>query len=171
MNETAIKTVACPGCGAVVPDVDVPGHKYIGSAPGCWQIFGEVLAREYSDFRYARVHGLTVDAYAVQHPGEPSPHAIMSVAVHLQRLHWVLELGYDNQRATRAMQRAAERKLEYTWLTPPASLGSITVLDVQAAPGPEEHVDAVRAWADDVWKAWQIHHPTVRGWALVAEPR
>jgi len=171
MNETAIKTVTCVGCGAVVPDVDVPGHRYLGSAPGCWQLFGEVLAREYSDFRYGRAHGLTVDAYAVQHPGEPSPHAIASVALHLQRLHWVLELGFDNQRATRAMQRAAERKREYSWLEPPPSVGAITVLEVHAAPGPEEHVERVRAWAEEAWRSWHVHHATVRSWALLAEPR
>ena len=37
--------VLCPGCGASVPDVDCPVHAYIRSAPGCWQLYGEVLAR------------------------------------------------------------------------------------------------------------------------------
>ena len=84
-------------------------------------MFTEVLAREYSDFRYARTHRLTVDAYGVQHPGEPSPHAIASVAVHLLHLYWVLEMGYDTEHSARLMQRAAERKKEYLWLEPPAT--------------------------------------------------
>ncbi|HKA23670.1 MAG TPA: DUF5946 family protein [Candidatus Eisenbacteria bacterium] len=161
--------ISCVGCGARVPDVQAPGHRYIGCSPGCWALFGEVLAREYSDFRYARVHGLTVDAYAVQHPGEPSAHAIASVGLHLQRLHWVLELGYDGVRATRVMQRAAERKRELTWLEPPAERGSMTVVDVQRATTPEEHVERVRAWAAEVWQAWSVHHETVRHWARLVE--
>jgi hypothetical protein len=35
----------CPGCGAVEPDTDGPVHKYVPSAPGCWQTFGEVPGR------------------------------------------------------------------------------------------------------------------------------
>jgi hypothetical protein len=46
-------------------------HPYIGSASGCWLLYSEVLAREYGDLRYAPAHQLTVDVYAVQHPGVP----------------------------------------------------------------------------------------------------
>lgn len=153
----------------MVPNVEVPGHRYIGSSPGCWALFGEVLAREYSDFRYARAHRLTVDAYAVQHPGTPSPHAIASVGLHLVRLHWVLERGWDSERATKAMQRAAERKKELVWLEPPAFLGSITVRSVHETSEPEEHVRRVRAWAENVWQAWSAHHATVRLWSPLGE--
>jgi hypothetical protein len=153
----------------MVPDVQVPGHRDIGSSPGCWALFGEVLAREYSDFRYARAHRLTVDAYGVQHPGTPSPHAIASVGLHLVRLHWVLELGWDSERATKAMQRLAERKSELVWLAPPASRGTITVRSVHEASGPEEHARLVRAWAEDVWQAWNSYHEIVRGWGRLAE--
>jgi uncharacterized protein DUF5946 len=161
--------IPCVGCGEMVPDVDMPGHRYIGSSPGCWALFGEVLAREYSDFRYARTHRLTVDAYALQHPGVPSPHAIASVGLHLLRLHWVLELGWDSDRATKAMQRAAERKKELVWLEPPASLGTITVRSVHEAPGPEEHEQRVRAWAQEVWRAWSAHHGTIRLWSHLGQ--
>jgi hypothetical protein len=164
------QAIRCVGCGETVPDVDVPGHRYIGSSPGCWAMFGEVLAREYSDFRYARAHRLTVDAYAVQHPGEPSPHAIASVGLHLMRLHWVLELGWDSERATESMQRAAERhKRDLVWLEPPASRGTITVRSVHEASGPEAHRERVRAWAEDVWRAWGAHHETIRSWSRMAE--
>jgi hypothetical protein len=60
----------CPGCGAVVPEVEeTDTHTYIGSAPGCWLRYSEMLAREYGDIRYTPAHQLTVDTYAVQHPG------------------------------------------------------------------------------------------------------
>ncbi|MCP5049599.1 MAG: hypothetical protein GY940_20685 [bacterium] len=54
----------CFSCGAPVPEIEGPVHRYMDSSPGCWKIFGEVLAREYSNAAYARYHRLTVDAYA-----------------------------------------------------------------------------------------------------------
>ena len=66
---------ACFSCGAQVPDVEGPTHRYMLSSPGCWAVFGEVLAREYSNALYMKNHRLTVDAYAVQHPGKPSRQA------------------------------------------------------------------------------------------------
>ena len=75
----------CAGCGALVPVTDGPTHPYIGASPGCWAIYGEVLAREYGEYAYPPVHRLTVDAYAAQHPGVPSRRSIQSVAIHLRR--------------------------------------------------------------------------------------
>lgn len=56
-------------------------------------MFGEVLANGYSEASYGAVHELTVDAYAAQHPGQPSPQSIQSVAVHLVSLWHILEEG------------------------------------------------------------------------------
>lgn len=89
--------ILCIGCGASVPNTDDPRHKYIGSSPGCCAIYCEVLAKEYSDYRFGRVHRLTVDTYAVQHPGKPERRSIQSVAVHLIGLHFSLELEFDSE--------------------------------------------------------------------------
>ena len=92
----------CVGCGALVPEIEGPTHRYLGASPGCWAVYGEVLEKEYGDYlRYAPVHRLTVDAYAAQHPGVPSPQSIQSVAVHLIRLHLVLERGLRPSGPTR----------------------------------------------------------------------
>ncbi len=58
----------CPGCGGSFDVSDGPTHRYLGASPGCWAVYGEVLAKEYSDAAYYRVHRLTVDAYSAQHP-------------------------------------------------------------------------------------------------------
>lgn len=76
----------CFSCGALVKDIDGPVHRYMDSSPGCWATFGEVLAREYSAVNYGLNHRLTVDAYALQHPGKHSPQSIQSIAVHLVSL-------------------------------------------------------------------------------------
>jgi Family of unknown function (DUF5946) len=154
----------CPGCGGLFEERDGPIHRYMLSSPGCWAVYGEVLAREYSDPAYGRVHRLSVDAYAVQHPGIPSPQSIQSVAVHLIRLCLLLDKGVDLQRANDVIKAAAESGQNYVWLTPPASLGEITVADVYQAQDPDEHEQRVRRWASSAWIAWSGHHATVRSW-------
>lgn len=158
--------VKCMGCGGSFADIQGPTHRYMESSPGCWAAYGEVLAREYGDQAYFQVHRLTVDAYAVQHPGQPSPQSIQSVAVHLIRLYLVLETGLGMQRANDAFKAAAESRT-YTWLTPPSSLGDITVADVHKAKDVEEHRQRVRAWAESAWTAWSLHHAAIRAWRPV----
>jgi len=160
------KLIPCIGCGALVPDVDGPTHKYIGASPGCWAIFGEVLAKEYTDFaRYAPIHRLSVDVYAVQHPGTPSRQSIQSVAVHLVGLYAALECGLDFAQATDAIRRALKWREEFVWLDPPAPMNWLTILDAAKARDLAEHESVVRRWAESVWEAWSPHHATVHRWA------
>ncbi|HED04410.1 MAG TPA: hypothetical protein ENI60_06555, partial [Candidatus Fraserbacteria bacterium] len=113
-----MNTVECVGCGGQFPEIDGPVHRYMESSPGCWAAFGEVLAREYSDPIYFGVHRLTVDAYAVQHPGSPSRQSIRSVGVHLIRLCLFLEHGLSAENANDAMLKAAKLKHTFVWLEP-----------------------------------------------------
>ncbi len=159
MNRTA-----CPGCGSSFPDIEGPTHPYLLASPGCWSCYGEVLNREYSDIRYYRLHRLTVDAYAVQHPGEPNPQSIQSVALHLISLYCVLERSVEPTKATSIMQRASKKKGHFFWLNPPDSRGDLTVAAVGSARSPGEHVDFIRSWAESAWNAWSIHHEQVEQW-------
>ena len=154
----------CVGCGGLFPAIDGPRHRYMESSPGCWQAYGEVLAREYSDEAFRSAHHFTVDAYAVQHPGSPSPQSIRSVGVHLISLHLLLERGLSSDDAARALQVALKASKHYVWLTPPVSMGPITVADVRIAPEPSEHKKIVREWAEASWAAWRAHHDTIRRW-------
>lgn len=165
MDQGRINICPCPGCGASVPETEGPTHRYIGASPGCWEVFGEVLAKEYDDYRYWPVHRMTVDAYAAQHPGTPSPQSINSVAVHLISLYLTLERGEPDNRVVKEMQRAADLGREsFFWLDPPGSLGEVTVLDVRQAKTPTEHKEVVERWAKSVWKAWGQHRETIRQW-------
>ena len=160
---------ACVGCAAMVPDINGPTHRYIGASPGCWELYGELSEKEAQDFRYARSHQLTVDAYCAQHPGVPSPQAVRSVAVHLVGLHLQLERGLPAEELYGARQRVAtlgkQAKLDLRWLEVPASLGSLTVLDALAAKDPADHARRARGWAESVWEVWTPHHEVVRRWA------
>ncbi len=162
--------VQCIWCKGAFPAEDGPTHEYMESTPGCWSAFGRVLAREYEDQRHFAVHRLTVDAYAVQHPGAPSRQSIQSVGVHLVRLCLFLEHNLAPAQANNAMRAAAKNKSQYYWLVPPADLGALTVADVEVASGVEAHMSAVRNWASQMWKVWSPHHSTVRSWANAASP-
>jgi hypothetical protein len=161
----AMKSSACIGCGAVLPDREGSTHRYLESSPACWAVYSEVLAREYGDRQlFARVHRLTVDAYAAQHPGRPSAQSIQSVAGHLISLCAVLENGAASERATKLIGEAVRIKGRFTWLPPPSSLGLLTVVDVWQAKDTTGHESRVRDWAAAVWTAWAPHHATVHAW-------
>jgi hypothetical protein len=165
--KTTRERIPCVGCGALVPDIDGPTHAYLDASPGCWDAYGQVLAREYGEYRYPAIHRVTVDAYAVQHPGVPAmqSRAIQSVAVHLISLYLVLERGFPANVATEGMRRALQNRERFHWLAPPASLGEVTVVDVSRAKDLAEHEALVRRWARSAWEAWALHHETVRRWA------
>lgn len=157
--------IPCPGCGALFPDTAGATHRYMECSPGCWAAYGEVLAREYSDpTLFGRVHRLTVDAFAVQHPGRPSPQSIQSVAVHLISLCLQLEHDATPPEATKAIQEGSRTKTRYVWLPPPEFPGAVTVADVNAATSASAHETLVRQWAGAVWSAWSAHHAAVRAW-------
>lgn len=141
----------------------------MASSPGCWAAFGQVLAREYSDATYFDVHRLSVDAYAVQHPGTPSRQTIGSIGVHLIRLCLFHEHDLTPEHANAAMLKASKNKGSFVWLEPPASLGAITVADVVKAKNVEEHKSIVRHWAEAGWAAWSSHHQQVHEWLAASQ--
>ncbi len=167
MNSDA-NGIPCLGCGAIVAKSDGPTHAYIGASPGCWAVYGQVLAREYGEFAYPACHRLTVDAYAAQHPGRPSRRSIRSVAMHLVSLFLVLEEGLASDQATARIRHMLRRPVPFVWLAPPSFNGSLTIVDVAAAGELAEHEHLVGRWAASVWDAWHPHHETVRHWAAEA---
>lgn len=154
-------------CGAMVLDIDGLVHQYMTSSPGCWAIYGEVLACEFSDYRYGRNHRLTADAYAVQHLGQPSPKTIQSVAVHLAGLYLVLERGFPIEKLTPFMQQLTTRKSLFHWLEPPIDMGPVTVLDIWKADNAETHLRLVQEWAVSAWSAWEQHYQQIKAGADV----
>lgn len=162
-----MKVEQCIWCKATLPAVDGPTHEYMESTPSCWAAFGRVLAKEYSDQRFFAVHRLTVDSYAVQHPGQPSRQSIQSVGVHLVRLCLFLEQNLDPAKANDAMLAAAKQKSTYHWLEPPPSLGALTAADIEAASDADGHILRVRQWADQMWQVWSPYHQVIRQWARV----
>jgi CTP:molybdopterin cytidylyltransferase MocA len=161
-------TEPCPGCSArYLPHAADEAHPFIGASAACWAAFGEVLAREFGDITFGRVHRHTVDVYAVQHPGGDGRRERQSVALHLVGLcHW-LEHDLEMERLNAITQRLADTDRDWPWLAPPAGF-AMTVVDVLAARDGAEHVRLVRAWAERTWDAWAAHRDVVRSWARAA---
>ncbi|HEY0797091.1 MAG TPA: DUF5946 family protein [Acidisarcina sp.] len=153
----------CPGCQASFEDTEGPIHPYMLSAPACWATYGRILATEYTDYRLMRQHRLTVDTYAVQHPGINTRAARRSVGVHLSRLYLLLERGWPIERANEAALAINRFKDQCEWLVPPSMLGTLSVIDVAGAPARdsaslndaaiEDHEARVKDWAASVWSA------------------
>jgi hypothetical protein len=136
----------------------------MASSPACWAAFGRILAAEYSDPRLTPVHRLSVDAFAVQHPGGTSRQAIQSVGLHLARLHYQLEHDPGPEQANAFMLRVAARKHHLPRLTPPPAF-EVTTAHVAPLAGTEDHAAMVRRWAQSAWQSWAHAHAFIRSWA------
>jgi len=151
--------IKCYGCGALVEDIAGKPHKYIGASQGCWNLYTEVLAREYGEYNYPDyTHSLTVHTYAIQHPGQPGRQSTQSVNLHLASLYAMLVKKMSRIYATNLMGQILRSNPVFEWLEPPVPNGTITVIDVLKAPKLEEHEVIVKNWAEDVFGCWYTKH-------------
>jgi hypothetical protein len=153
--------VRCYGCGALVPDVTWPSHRYVGASPGCWAIYAEVAGGGLLPPLQTPYGALVVDAYMAQHPGVPGPQSTRSVWVHLIALHLVLEGGWPASQLVRIRKAVADVFPALSWLEPPSFRGEVTFPDLTEAFAIPSG-DLARHWVDGVWAAWAIHHELVR---------
>jgi hypothetical protein len=144
----------CPECGAAVSR----GRE------ACQKLFDAVLAREFGDYRYGRLHRLTVDVYSLQHPAEYMRSA-KSYAAHLTGMYAALEQG-NTVETNRAVQRWLDgaRVLRRPDNPPPRQRGVLTIIHVHEAVDPEDHIRRVREWALSAWAAWGAYHQFARQW-------
>lgn len=137
----------CEDCGAVVAQ---------GKA-GCLKLFEEILAREFSDYRYGKIHRLTVDAYSLQHP-DAYMRSGKSFAAHLTGIYAALE-SEDALAVNQTVQKwlSANPKIEKPAQLP-QQRGKLTITFIHSAVDADEHSKRVREWAREVWSAWSEHH-------------
>ncbi len=155
-EEEMNKENTCPSCGAEVS----------GGLKGCDDIFQEVIAREFGDFRYGRVHRLTVDVYSAQHPVRYMK-KFVSQGAHLTGLCWVFE--YEGGHSIgKMLKKWYDRKPNKQKITEPEFKGSMTIVDIINAENPEEHIELVRKWGMEIWEAYSDHHDTIRSWVKEA---
>lgn len=136
------------------------------SSPGCWALYGMVLAwRNALPVTAGSTAQRVVDSYAVQHATNPDRRNRQSVAVHLMSLCASLEHGVSGARLQRKIGDWTHR--DYPLLAPGPAAFSVTVRDVADA-GERDRPAVVDQWAACAWAAWSAHHDMVRGWLAVA---
>lgn len=153
------KKIVCFACGAQVPEMKGPTHPYMLSAPGCWYLYGEILAKEYTPTFYdSKIHGITVDSYAVTHSGDKKdPRALRSVNIHLIRLYYTYSVSTDDDALLQIITNAAnDEKLqkEFQWLKPPSFIATLHITDLLNTSTPQEHKMLVNKWGKSVWTVW-----------------
>ena len=148
----------CEECGAPVAGLTA-----------CRSLFDELIAREFSDYRYARFHRLTVDTYALQHP-EQFMQSAKSFVAHLTGMCAAMETE-QAQAINHAVQAwlNGPKGIERPADVPPAQRGKLTVVDVLAVDDPAQYLERVRVWARGAWDAWSTHHALARDWIRLAE--
>lgn len=137
----------CKDCGAIAAE---------GKA-GCLKLFEEVIAREFSDYRYGKIHRLTVDAYSLQHPARYMRSG-KSFAAHLTGIYTTLE-AEDALAVNKTMRKwlNSNPKIEKPARLPERR-GNLTITFIYSAACADEHNKRVREWAQEVWSAWSEHH-------------
>ena len=105
------------------------------------------------------IHQHVVDAWAAQHAVEGVKSIGLTFALAGLYLH--LERGFTGRRVQRAHMEMGRRKREWPGFAVPAQRGSITAIDVMAAPEGAERDAAIDAWCRSVWDAFSANQPAI----------
>lgn len=160
----------CNSCGLVTPISEIGvTHRYLQSSAGCWEKYGELLAREYENYEYMTVHSLTVDAYALQHTGEENAQNKNSIYVHLASLYCYFDLGMELSMLPKRKQEITKFKSNFEWLQCPANLSDITVADILEVKSSDQHKARVNEWAAYVYNEWKIYIPEIKKIMLLVD--
>ena len=161
-------TSVCLACGYEAPETNGPTHAYMSPSAPCWEMYGEVLAREYSDQAYWQSHRLLTDAYCGHHSIADERRARQSINIHLASLMLHFEDGESAERIIVFLKAAAGPR-EFPHLAQPEVAKNITIEAIYAASDAKEHAIEVEKFARAVFDGWSDHHPTIR--ALIESVR
>jgi hypothetical protein len=153
-----------PGCGDVLPLVDIPYAGYFHASDECWGSFSEALARAVADPTLDSAgHQVLVDGYAVQHAG--GSHPDKSVAIHLTDLYLVFEHGVHPARVAPMLQRLADSVESWPRLEPPERISGTTASQIVRAGDTPATLRLIRRLGEETWTLWGPHRGTVDGLA------
>ena len=157
MKDLPVSSSRCESCGAAVGGLD-----------GCRALFDALLAREFGDYRFARLHRLMVDTYALQHP-EQYMRSAKSFAAHLTGMCAAMETE-GAQAVNQAVQQwlNGPKKIERPADVPAGQRGEVTITYVHETSEPGEYLRRIQAWASSTWSAWASHHALAREWIALA---
>ncbi len=106
------------------------------------------LGRGDPDF----IHQHVVDAFAAQRAHEHT--RPIQVVFALIGLYLLVEGGWSGKQVQRIHMRLGQRKHPWPTFVLPADRGSMTEVEVMAAPEGPERDAAIHSWCRSVWEAW-----------------
>lgn len=151
----------CPACG-YEGTFDGPVHAYMSPSAACWERYGNILAREFSDADYFRSHRLLTDAYCGQHSIGEDRRARQSLYIHLSALLLHFEDDLADERIVDFLRAAARSGHEFPHLKMPQASRSVEIDDIYSARNSADHSRAVEVYAKKVLDVWRPHHPVFR---------
>ena len=145
----------CVGCGGLFDPKVGAIHDYMLSSATCWEQYGHILAREYQNQNlFVSSHRLTVDAYALQHPGlENERRAYQSVRIHYVSLHLIFACGKTHLEATDALKTLSNQS--FNPLPSRPSGFKFTVKDVFDSEL-TNHEAEIEKWARCAYESWSV---------------
>lgn len=105
------------------------------------------------------IHQHVVDAWGAQHASEASKP--IGVAFALIGLYLHVERGFSGKQVQRAHMELSRRRRSWPSFPLPRERGSITPVQVMAAPPGPERDSAISAWCASVWSAFSGSHGAV----------
>jgi hypothetical protein len=157
------RLVKCPGCGAELPDRQLPmSDRYMASGE-CWALYGELSASNMERMDLSFIHQMCVDAYGAQHTGAlVKP---ITTVFALVGLYLAVERGYTGRQVQKAhMELANKTGKSFAWprLEPPRRTWEVTVSDVWNAEAGEQRDQKIKEWTETVWKGWADQHDYIK---------
>ncbi|MBV9196164.1 MAG: hypothetical protein JO168_18665 [Solirubrobacterales bacterium] len=114
-------------------------------------------------FGFQAPHGLVVDAYMAQHPGDGHDRRDrQSVFVHLIGLCAALD-GHASQTHVRDLiRRVVQKHSDFPILSRGQGPGRLTVLHMVGATAFPDYEHRALEWAAAVWQSWSDEHERIR---------
>ena len=120
-------------------------------------------ADEIRRFGYDPAHGLVVDAYMAQHPGDGTDRRDrQSVFVHLIGLCVRLEQHTSYHLVPDLFQRVLQQRSDFPVLSRSHGPGLLTVVHMVGASDSPEYERRAREWGNAVWESWSGEHERIR---------
>lgn len=150
----------CPGCGLLLPDLQLPPPARYQASGECWQLYQELsfYTLPLGDLDFS--HQFSVDAYGAQHAGgDTKP---ITVAFSLIGLYLAVEGNYAGRQVQQAHLALAKRSKAWPVLLASSTPAALTVQDVLQAESGSARDAALRAWAAAVWESWLPTHELIK---------
>ncbi len=137
-------------------------HPYVGAIPACWHVYTNLLAQEFTNPDFFKIHRITVDAYLAQHIGDQQDRrARQSSNLHIISLYLYFEKKLSTNMVLNFLKKATENKHDWPAIFQLREANWKTILDILETKNASDHIKQITEWGRSVWDAYTDQHPTI----------